>query len=150
MQSELEVEMYPYVVPLPLPREVRLTFLQAVFGSKIRLETLSAIIEKGLEQKSFEKSLIEELPYSNKTLIKHLDILVEAGILSEGMERVARGERSVWMKWFQLTDSGRWIALLLSGPDGLSEERIKETFEESLEMVTSSSIRMAERYQYAK
>jgi hypothetical protein len=146
MQTELDAEIYPYIVPLPLGREERMRFLYAAFGSKVRLDILSAIIEKGLEQRSYEKSLIERLPYSNKTMIKHLNIMVEDGILFEGMERVESRERSVWMKWFQLTKPGRWIALLLSGPGELPDNRIKETFEETLEMVSSSRDRMAEKF----
>lgn len=148
MQTELNVEVYPYIVPLPLGREERMKFLYTAFGSRVRLDILSAIIEKGLEQRSYEKSLIEELSYSNKTLIKHLDMMVDGGILFEGMERVERRERSVWVKWFQLTEPGRWIALLLSSPGELPDNRIKETFEETLEMVSSSKARMAEKFPY--
>lgn len=150
MQTELDVKIYPYIVPLPLSREERMKFLYAAFGSKVRLDILSSIIQKGLEQRSYEKSLIERLPYSNKTLIKHLNIMVESGILSEGMERVDRRDRAVWVKWFQLTEPGRWITLLLSSPGELPDNRIRETFEETLEMISNSKAKMAERYLYPR
>ena len=150
MQQELDVNIYPYIVPLPLGREERRKILFAAFGSRVRLDILSAMIGKGLEERSYEKSLIERLPYSNKTLIKHLGIMVEGGILFEGMERVESKKRSVWVKWFQLTEPGRWIALLLSGPGELPDIRIKETFEETLEMVSSNRVRMAEKLSYTE
>jgi len=146
MQVELGLEMYPYVVPLPLGREERLTFLQAAFGSGTRLDILSMIMDRGLEERVYEKELIEGLPYSNKTVIKHLGIMVKSGILAEGMERVRRKDRFVWVKWFQLTEVGGWIALLLSTPENLPEDRVRETFDESFEMISSSRVMIAEKY----
>jgi len=146
MQREPRIETYPYIVPLPLGREDRLSFLQAAFGSRVRLDILLAMIDKGVEERCYEKRLIEEIAYSNKTLIKHLDIMVEAGILHQGMERVKRKERYVWMKWFELTEAGRWVALLLGGPEKLPEEQVRETLEESLAMVSNTRIKMTQMY----
>ena len=148
MQVELGLGMYPYVVPLPLGREERLIFLQAAFGSKTRLDILSMMMDRGLEQRVYEGELIEQLPYSNKTVIKHLGIMVKSGILAEGMERVKREDRFVWVKWFQLTEVGGWIALLLSTPEDLPEKRVRETFDESFEMISSSRVMIAEKYPY--
>ncbi|MBS7605836.1 hypothetical protein KEJ31_06005, partial [Candidatus Bathyarchaeota archaeon] len=70
----------------------------------------------------YQKDLIENLGYSNKTLIEHLRALVDLGILCECMEKKDMHGRTVWLKAYTLTDLGRWFALLLIEEESLPRE----------------------------
>jgi len=70
--------------------------------------------------------LIESLGYSNKTLIEHLKALTDLGIMEEFMERTESAGRNVWVKYYLLSDLGRWFALLLTKEEALSKDEKAE------------------------
>lgn len=113
-------KLHPYVVFLPAKRKQ--SILRAIFGSRVPLDILQFSIARGISEKIYQRDLIENLDYSNKTLIEHLKTLTELGIVEENMERAESGGRTVWVKYYVLSDLGRWFALLLVREDALSPE----------------------------
>lgn len=114
-----EKEVYPYIVFLPTEEKFRV--LKAVFGSKIPIDILRFSIKRGISKKIYQKDLVSTLPYSNKTIIEHLKMLTKRGILREDIEKNESGGRVVWVKYYLLSDFGRWFALLLAEKNDLTE-----------------------------
>ena len=111
---------YPYVIFLPTGRKQKV--LRAIFGSKVPVDILRFSIEQGISKKIYQKDLIENLGYSNKTVIDHLKDLTSFGILEEDMEKTESGGRTVWVKYYTLSDLGWWLALLLTSERALSRD----------------------------
>ena len=112
--------LHPYVVFLPSEQKTRI--LSAIFGSKAAVGILKFSLSQGISKKLYQKELIEKLAYSNKTVIENLKTLTKLGILKEDMEKLRKGNRTIWVKAYQLSDSGRWFALLLAKEKDLSKE----------------------------
>ncbi|UCF58694.1 MAG: hypothetical protein JSV15_06460 [Candidatus Bathyarchaeota archaeon] len=115
---------YPYVIFLPTTKKQKV--LRAIFGSKVPIDILKFSIDQGISEKIYQKDLIESLSYSNKTVISHLKAMTDLGILKENMEKIESDGRIVWMKYYVLTDLGKWFALLLTGEDTLSRDEKAE------------------------
>jgi predicted transcriptional regulator len=113
-------EFYPYVIFLPTGRKQKV--LRAIFGSKAPSDIIRFSIKQGISEKIYQKDLIEHLGYSNKTVIKHLKDLTGSGILEEDMEKIESDGRTVWVKYYLLSDLGRWLALLLTSEGALSRD----------------------------
>jgi predicted ArsR family transcriptional regulator len=111
--------LYPYIVFLPIERKQRV--LQAIFGSLIPIDILKFSINQGISKKIYQKDLIKSLDYSNKTIIEYLKKLIDLGVLEEHMEKTESLGRTVWVKFYVLTDLGRWFALLLAKEEALSK-----------------------------
>lgn len=62
-------------------------FLKAIFGSSVPVDILKFALRRGFSEKIYQRDLIEDLGYSNKTIIEHLKALVDLGILGEHMEK---------------------------------------------------------------
>ncbi|MCS7119757.1 MAG: hypothetical protein RMJ07_05515 [Nitrososphaerota archaeon] len=116
--------LYPYVIFLPKDKKEKV--LETIFGSKVSVNILKYSIEKGLNTKIFQKDLICKLGYSNKTIIGCLKSLVEQGVLMEFMEKAESPSRTVWLKYYVLTDLGKWFAMLLIEEEKLSREEKAE------------------------
>jgi len=71
---------------------------------------------------------MKTLPYSNKTVIKHLKMLTDRRILKENMEKNESRARAVWVKYYLLSDLGKWFALLLAEKTDLTEAEKTEIF----------------------
>ncbi|RLI41575.1 hypothetical protein DRO59_06625 [Candidatus Bathyarchaeota archaeon] len=105
-----------------LPSEQKTRILSAIFGSKATVDILKFSLSQGISKKLYQKELIEKLAYSNKTVIENLKTLTKLGILKEDMEKLRKGNRTIWVKAYQLSDTGRWFALLLAKEKDLSKE----------------------------
>jgi len=116
----MKERLYPYVIFLPKERKQRV--LEAIFGSRVPVDILKFSLRQGVLKKIYQKDLIGGLGYSNKTVIEHLKTLTELGILEEHIEKVKSGGRIVWLKFYVLTDLGKWFALLLVEEESLSRE----------------------------
>ncbi|MEM3731091.1 MAG: hypothetical protein QW667_06735 [Candidatus Bathyarchaeia archaeon] len=116
--------LHPYVVILPSEQKSKI--LSAIFGSKAAVDILQYSLNQGISNKIFQKDLVEKLEYSNKTIIENLKSLTKLGILNESMEKTEKQGRIVWVKAYQLTDLGRWFALLLAREKDLSYEEKAE------------------------
>ena len=113
-------EFHPYVVFLPSKQKHKI--LRAIFGSKVAIDILKFSIGQGVSNKIYQKDLVEELPYSNKTIIERLKSLTNLGVLEEDMEKIESRKRIVWVKSYQLTDIGKWFVLLLAEEKELAKE----------------------------
>ncbi|NIP67577.1 hypothetical protein GWN63_05380 [Candidatus Bathyarchaeota archaeon] len=113
-------DFHPYMIFLPTGRKQRV--LRAIFGSDVPIDILRFSIKQGISKKIYQKNLIESLGYSNKTVIEHLKELTNFGILEDDMEKTETDGRTVWVKYYTLSDLGRWLALLLTSEKALSRD----------------------------
>jgi hypothetical protein len=116
--SCLTEESHPYVVFLPSEQKTRI--LSAIFGSKASVDVLKFSLNQGISAKIYQKDMVKRLSYSNKTIIENLKSLTKMGVLKEEMEKDEKNGRTVWVKSYQLSDSGKWFALLLAEDKDLS------------------------------
>ena len=116
-------DLLPYIIFLPSDRDAQLRMLSAVFGSEVNLDILTAFCGKS---KVYQKELIETLPYSNKTVINHLKQLVSLNVLKEGMEKQEGESKNVWLKYFEVEPSRRWLIFLIYDPESISAEMMQE------------------------
>jgi DNA-binding transcriptional ArsR family regulator len=112
--------LYPYVIFLP--KGSKYEVLRAMFGSSVPADILRVALKRGVSERIYQKDLIESLGYSNKTIIEHLKVLTDLGILTEQMEKIEASGRTIWLKTYRLTDLGKWFALLLVDEEDLSKE----------------------------
>ncbi|NWG10894.1 hypothetical protein HXY33_03970 [Candidatus Bathyarchaeota archaeon] len=117
-------DLHPYVVFLPSEQKSRI--LSAIFGSKAAVDILRFSLKQGISNKIYQKELVERLGYSNKTIIGNLKSLTKLGVLKEDMEKSKKERRIVWVKAYQLSDIGRWFALLLAEEKDVSEKEKAE------------------------
>jgi hypothetical protein len=120
----LGIELHPYVVFLPTEQKSKI--LSAIFGSKAAVDILKFSLDQGVSNKFYQKDLVKKLAYSNKTIIEISKSLTELGILKENMEKLEKDKRTVWVKAYQLSDEGKWFALLLAEERDLSEREKAE------------------------
>jgi hypothetical protein len=103
-----------------LPSEQKTRILSAIFGSKASVDVLKFSLNQGISAKIYQRDLVRRLSYSNKTVIGNLKSLTKMGVLKEEMEKDEKNGRTVWVKSYQLSDSGKWFALLLAEDKDLS------------------------------
>lgn len=120
----MNVDLHPYVVFLPA--EDKSKILGAIFSSKAAVEILRFSLGQGISNTIYQRDLIRRLAYSNKTIIENLKSLTKLGVLIEGMEKTEKGGRIVWVKAYQLSDVGKWFALLLAEEKDLSDKEKAE------------------------
>jgi hypothetical protein len=120
----MKEKIYPYIIFLPAKQKDNI--LSAIFGSKAAVDVLKFSINQGISNKIYQKDLMVNLSYSNKTVIKHLKSLTRLSILEEQMEKTQVANRTVWVKSYQLSDLGKWFALLLAEEKDLSEKEKAE------------------------
>jgi DNA-binding PadR family transcriptional regulator len=120
----LSVKLHPYVVFLPVEQKDKI--LSAIFGSKAGVDVLRFSLKQGIAKNIYQKDLVKQLNYSNKTIIANLKTLTKLGVLTECMEKNEKEGRTIWVKTYQLTDLGRWFALLLAEESELTEHEKAE------------------------
>ena len=120
----MSVKLHPYVVFLPVEQKDKI--LSAIFGSKAGVDVLRFSLKQGIAQNIYQKDLVKRLNYSNKTIIANLKALTKLGVLTELMEKNEKEGRTIWVKAYQLTDLGRWFALLLAEESELTEQEKAE------------------------
>lgn len=120
----MSVKLHPYVVFLPAEQKDKI--LSAIFGSKAGVDVLRFSLKQGISKNIYQKDLVETLNYSNKTIIENLKTLTKLGVLTERMEKKEKEKRIIWVKTYQLTDLGRWFALLLAEEKELTEKEKSE------------------------
>jgi len=116
----LSVKLHPYVVFLPAEQKDKI--LSAIFGSKAGVDVLRFSLKQGIAKNIYQKDLVKSLNYSNKTIIGNLKTLTKLGVLTECMEKNEKENRIIWVKTYQLTDLGKWFALLLAEERELTEQ----------------------------
>ena len=120
----LNANLHPYVVFLPSEQKTKI--LSAIFGSKAAVDILKFSLSQGISNKIYQKDLVRKLAYSNKTIIENLKSLTTLEVLREDMEKIEKEGRIVWVKTYQLSDLGKWFALLLAEEKDLSEKEKAE------------------------
>ena len=120
----LSVKLHPYVVFLPAEQKDKI--LSAIFGSKAGVDVLRFSLKQGISRKIYQKDLVRSLNYSNKTIIENLKTLTKLGVVTERMEKKEKEKRITWVKTYNLTDLGRWFALLLAEEKELTEQEKSE------------------------
>ncbi|OYT54703.1 MAG: hypothetical protein B6U72_01855 [Candidatus Altiarchaeales archaeon ex4484_2] len=119
------MKQIPCIVFLPEDREERINMLQSIFGSEVKMEILKQFCtETGVKKKIYQHDLIEDMNYSNKTIITHVKDLVGLGILREGMEK-----KRNWRKHLEVKENMEWLILLLHDPGKLEEEKLRDSIE---------------------
>jgi len=116
--------LHPYVVFLPTEQKNKI--LSGIFGSKAAVDILEFSLSQGISDKIYQKDLVRKLAYSNKTIIENLKSLTKLGVLLENMEKIEKAGRTIWVKAYQLSDVGKWFALLLAEEKDLSDEEKAE------------------------
>jgi hypothetical protein len=122
--NDVNQKSHPYVVFLPSKQKHKI--LKAIFGSKAAVDILKFSLNQGISNKIYQKDLVRKLAYSNKTVIETLKSLTNLEVLREDMEKIKKEGRIVWVKAYQLSDLGRWFALLLAEEKDLSEKEKAE------------------------
>ena len=117
-------KLHPYVVFLPSEKKDKI--LSAIFGSKAGVDVLRFSLKQGIAFNLYQKDLVKQLNYSNKTIIENLKTLTKLGVLTECMEKTEKDGRIIWVKAYQLTDLGKWFALLLAEEKELTEQEKSE------------------------
>src|SRR3990170_4699572 len=120
----LAEKLHPYVVFLPTEEKDKT--LSAIFGSKAAVDLLRFSLKQGVSKNIYQRDLFKKLNYSNKTIIENLKSLTKLGVLNEDIEKNDREGRIVWIKVYQLTDAGKWFALLLAEEKELTEKEKSE------------------------
>lgn len=120
----IEKNVNPYVVFLPTENKSKI--LSSIFGSKAAVAILKFSLARGTANKIYQKDLVKNLTYSNKTIIETTKLLTRLEVLRESMEKTERSGRIVWVKAYQLSDIGKWFALLLAEEKDLSLEEKRE------------------------
>ena len=120
----MSVKLHPYVVFLPAEQKDKI--LSAIFGSKAGVDVLRFSLKQGISKNIYQKDLVKTLNYSNKTIISNLKALTNLGVVTECMEKNEKEKRVIWVKTYQLTDLGRWFALLLAEESELTEQEKSE------------------------
>ena len=137
----LTVKLHPYVVFLP--SEEKNKILSAIFGSKAAVDVLKFSLQQGISKSIYQQDLCRKLNYSNKTIIQNLKALTKLGVLNEDMEKNEREGRIIWVKAYELTDAGKWFALLLAEEKQLTEkektEILQSLFRTYVKMVKRAS-----------
>jgi hypothetical protein len=123
----IEKNVNPYVVFLPTENKSKM--LSSIFGSKAAVAILRFALAEGTANKIYQKDLVKNLTYSNKTVIETTKVLTRLEVLRESMEKTERAGRTVWVKAYQLSDIGKWFALLLAEEKDLPIEEKKEILE---------------------
>lgn len=122
--NKMNTDLHPYVVFLPSEQKDKL--LSAIFGSKAAVDIFRFSLNQGVSNKIYQKDLVRKLNYSNKTIIRNLKTLTKLGVLKEDMKKIEKKGRIVWVKTYQLSDVGKWFALLLAEEKDLSRKEKAE------------------------
>jgi len=139
---QMSEKLHPYVIFLPSEKKERI--LSAVFGSKAGVDVLRFSLKQGIAKNIYQKDLVKRLNYSNKTIIENLKALTTLGVLNESMEKNDKEGRIIWIKAYQLTNLGKWFALLLAEERELSETEKSEILQSLFRTYVKQTKRLAE------
>ena len=135
-------EIWHYILPFPFENEKR-KLIWNVLQSKVGK---SLLVNINLDRRTYQKDLINETAYSNKSIIEYLKKMVSADILEQGMEKVAIGKRRVRVKWYIPTKLGRWFILFLKPTEDIPPELAKKIIEEIFHVYASSIVEVCENF----
>jgi hypothetical protein len=137
-----EDQVWPYVLPFPIDAKQR----RKIWGIVQSRVGMSILTRLRLDARTYQRELIKQTPYSNKSIIEYLKRMTSAGILNEGKETVKTEKKRVWVKWYAPTKLGRWLILFLKNPDEIPSDLARKTIEELFELYSSSIVEVCEKY----
>ncbi len=135
-------DVWHYILPFPLETEKR-SLIWSVLQSKVGK---SLLMNMALDRRTYQKDLINGTSYSNKSIIEYLKRMVSAGILEQGMERIATGKRKVRVRWYVPTNLGRWFILFLKPTEDIPPELVRKTIEEIFHVYASSIVEVSKDF----
>ena len=135
-------QVWPYVLPFPTDAKQR-RMIWSIVQSRVGMEILTKL---KLDTRTYQRTLIKQTPYSNKSIIEYLKKMTLAGILDEGKETVKTQNKRVWVKWYVPTKLGGWLILFLKNPDDIPSDLAKKTIQELFELYSSSILEVCEKY----
>ena len=138
----MAAKLHPYVVFLPTEKKTKI--LSAIFGSKAGVDLLRFSLKQGIAKSIYQKDVVTKLNYSNKTIIENLKALTALGVLNESMEKNDKDGRTTWIKTYQLTNLGKWFALLLAEEKELSETEKAEILQSLFRTYVKQTKKLAE------
>ena len=133
---------WPYILPFPLDTEIR-GVIWSILQSRVGLKILKTM---NIEERTYQHDLIQQLPYSNKSIIEYLKKMVRAAVLEEGMKASTKRGRTVRVKWYKPTSLGKWLILFLRTPEEVPPSVAKTIIEELFHLYSSSVVEVCQRY----
>ncbi|MHA1410110.1 MAG: hypothetical protein ACTSQY_07375 [Candidatus Odinarchaeia archaeon] len=136
-------DIWPYIMILPKSKKELKVLFNSLFKSDIPLEIITLF--KNEDEKLYQSKIIKSIKeHSNKSVITHLNQLVNAKILESGMEKIEINTRKFWVRWFKLTKIGRYIQLLFNM--NVSETEISEKIKELFYFYVYKIIKIGKKY----
>jgi hypothetical protein len=137
-----EDQVWHYILPFPLETEKR-RLIWRVLQSKVGK---SLLMNMKVEGRTYQRDLINETPYSNKSIIEYLKRMVKADLLEQGMEQVSTAKSKIRIKWYVPTKLGRWFILFLKPTEEIPPELVRKTIEEIFHVYASSIVEVCEDF----
>jgi hypothetical protein len=100
-----------------------------------------------VDERTYQRDLINGTSYSNKSIIKYLKRMASAGMLEQGMQQDTTGKRKVRIKWYIPTKLGRWFILFLKPTEEISPELVRKTVEEIFQVYVSCIVDLSENFE---
>jgi len=107
---------------------------------------MSILTRLKLDGRTYQRELIRQTSYSNKSIIQYLKKMAIAGILEEGTESIVTRNKHIWVKWYMPTQLGKWFILFLKNPDEIPSDLARKTIQELFELYSSSIVEVCEKY----
>jgi hypothetical protein len=137
-----EEKVWPYLLPFQIDAKKRRK-IWGIIQSRVGMSILTKL---RLDARTYQRELVKQTPYSNKSIIEYLKRMTSAGILNEGKETVKTEKKRVWVKWYAPIKLGRWLSLFLKTPDEIPSDLARKTIEELFELYSSSTVEVCEKY----
>ncbi len=137
-----EEQVWPYVLPFPIDSNQR-RMIWGIVQSRVGMTILTRL---KVDTRTYQRELIKQTSYSNKSIIEYLKKMTSAGILEQGREAVKTENRRVWVKWYMPTRIGRWLVLFLKNPDEIPSDLARKTIEELFKLYSSSIMEVCTKY----
>jgi hypothetical protein len=134
--------VWPYVLPFPTDAKQR-QLVWSILQSRIGMSVLTKL---KLDRRTYQRELIRQTSYSNKSIIEYLKKMVKAGILEEGLEQISTKKKRIWIKWYVPTQLGKWFILFLKNPDEIPSDLARRTLEELFQLYAHSIVEVSEKY----
>ena len=134
--------VWHYILPFPFENEKR-RLIWSVLQSKVGK---SLLMNMKLDERTYQRDLINGTSYSNKSIIEYLKRMVSAGMLEQGMEQVTTGKRKVRIKWYVPTNLGRWFILFLKPTEEIPLDLVRKSIEEIFHVYASSIVEVCENF----
>lgn len=137
-----DTDVWHYILPFPLDNQKR-KLIWSVLQSKVGK---SLLMNMKVDGRTYQRDLINETSYSNKSIIEYLKKMVSAGMLEQGIEKDTKDKRKVRIKWYIPTKLGRWFILFLKPTEEISSELVRKTIEEIFYVYATSIVELSEDF----